>query len=108
MHKINGCKLISLYTKYRTVQVHILFQANTKNVTHSKLPLFNLEYIGICAYIFLVNLSMTYLPGGGFAKQGDSNRRPLSVRPGSTTKGTPHVHKHTLDHRPNIYKDTKP
>ncbi len=61
--------------------MHILFQANTKNVTHSKLPLFSLEYIGICAYIFLVNLSMMYLPGGGFTKQGDSNRRPLSVRP---------------------------
>ncbi len=83
------------YTKYRTVQVHILFQANTKNVTHSKLPLFSLESKGICTYIFLVNLSMTYLPSGGFTKQGDSNRRPTVC---STIKETPHVHKHTLDH----------
>jgi hypothetical protein len=81
MHKINSCTLIVLYTKYRTVQVHILFQANTKNLSHGTFPLFSVESIGICAYIFLVNLSKTYLPGGGFTKQWDSNRRPLSVRP---------------------------
>ncbi len=107
MHKINGCTHIALYTKYRTVQVQILFQANTKNVTHRKLTLFSLESIDIFAYIFLVNLSMTYLPGGGFTKQGDSNRRPLPVRPlkrHHTSTSIPW----SLDHRPNIYKDTKP